>query len=89
MKLELVLQTKGDGVETIRPDATVGELAKRLTEMKIGALVVSFDGRNVAGIVSERDIVKNIARYGADVLNEQVSTIIRGLGRDRHARRVA
>ena len=76
MKLELVLQTKGDNVETITPDTSVAELVARLTELKLGALVVSTDGRTVAGIVSERDVVKSLGRQGPQILDEPVSTIM-------------
>lgn len=76
MKLENVLHNKGDGVETISPDATVAELVTKLTEMKIGALVVSADGIKIAGIVSERDIVKNLARQGPHMLDTPVSEIM-------------
>jgi len=48
----------GKQVQTIAPDATIKELSQSLTELKIGALVVSSDGRNILGIVSERDIVQ-------------------------------
>ena len=76
MQLERVLSTKGDGVETITPDATVSDLVNLLNEMKIGALVVSTDGVKVEGIVSERDVVKSIGNQGAEVLDKPVSEIM-------------
>jgi CBS domain-containing protein len=76
MKLEYVLQNKGSAVATISPDATVAALVEKLTEFRFGALVVSTDGRTVAGIVSERDIVKSLARYGSDTLSRKVSDIM-------------
>lgn len=54
-----VLATKGDAaVHTVAPDATVAELLDSLAEHDIGALVVSTDGVDVLGIVSERDVVR-------------------------------
>lgn len=76
MKLEYVLQNKGDQVETISPDATVAELISKLTQLNIGALVVSADGKAVNGIVSERDVVRHLAQSGADVLSHPVSSIM-------------
>ena len=76
MQLDLVLQNKGDGVETIAPDALVSDLVARLTELKIGALVVSTDGQLVEGIVSERDVVKQLGREGASVMDGPVSAIM-------------
>ena len=47
-----------------------------LSEHGIGALVVSEDGKAVAGIVSERDVVRHLHRSGADVLGSAVSAIM-------------
>ena len=47
-------------VITIGPDATVRELVALLAEYNVGALVVSHDGATVAGIVSERDVVRRL-----------------------------
>lgn len=76
MKLEYVLKNKGDRVETIAPDATVADLVARLGELNIGALVVSADGRTVAGIASERDVVRQLAVEGAAVLDRPVAAIM-------------
>ncbi|WP_307724458.1 CBS domain-containing protein [Aeromicrobium flavum] len=56
---------------TIAPDATVDELLDRLTEYNIGALVVSPDGRSMAGIVSERDVVRKLR----DVPDPRAATV--------------
>lgn len=48
----------GKQVQTIKPDATIKELSQALASFKIGALVVSSDGKRINGIVSERDIVQ-------------------------------
>jgi CBS domain-containing protein len=76
MKLEHVLQNKGAAVETISPDAPVTALLAKLAEFNIGALVVSSDGATVAGIVSERDVVRQLAASGADALALPVSQIM-------------
>lgn len=63
MRISQVLASKAahGGVVTIRPDATVTELLRALAQQGIGAIVVSDDGRSIAGIVSERDIVRAMA----------------------------
>ena len=76
MRITEVLRRKGDTVVTITPDRTVRELLALLGEHRIGALVVSEDGRHVAGIVSERDIVRRLPSDGDVVLDAQVSTIM-------------
>ncbi len=76
MRITEVLRRKGDTVVTITPDRTVRELLALLGEHRIGALVVSEDGRHVAGIVSERDIVRRLPADGDVVLDAPVSAIM-------------
>ena len=57
MNVETILKTKGAKVVTITPETVVGEATKVLKRARIGALVVSDNGANVLGILSERDIV--------------------------------
>lgn len=78
MKLEYILDRKGDRVETITPDVSVGVLVQRLRELNIGALVVSVDGRRVSGIVTERDVVRHLADDGPALLDKPVSAIMTG-----------
>jgi len=61
MNVEAILRTKGTKVVTVTPETTVGETAKILKRARIGAAVVSSDGNDVLGIVSERDIVSALA----------------------------
>jgi CBS domain-containing protein len=74
-----VLRTKGAEVVTVRAEATVRELVQVLAERRIGACVVSEDGRTAVGIVSERDVAKGLARLGAALLDEPVSAICTSL----------
>ncbi len=75
MQISRVLDSKGSEVVTVRPDQDVQALVGLLTQHKVGALVVSPDGRQVAGIVSERDVVRALASVGTSVLTEPVSAI--------------
>jgi CBS domain-containing protein len=74
-----ILKTKTHGVSTARSDDTVHEIAKRLTQKKIGAVVIVGDGGKVSGIISERDIIRMIAEHGAAALTMPVSV---GMTRD-------
>ena len=76
MLISDVIRSKGDLVVTIAPDQTVKTLIDMLDEHRIGALVVSTDGKTIAGIVSERDVVRRLHSDGADVLNLTVSDIM-------------
>jgi CBS domain-containing protein len=61
MKINDAIHAKADqAVVTISPEATVRELIALLAEHNVGALVVSDDGEQVTGIVSERDVVRRL-----------------------------
>jgi len=76
MLIGTILQSKGAEVATIRPDSTVTALLAVLAEKNIGAVVVSEDGSSIAGIVSERDVVRRLHDRGAAVLEDPVSSIM-------------
>lgn len=75
MRIHELLRTKGFHVITVRPSATVLEVVELLKEYNLGAVVVSPDGREVAGIVTERDIVRRLLE-GTDFLAGPVSAIM-------------
>ena len=76
MNVETILRAKGANVETVRPDCSVQEAAQKLTQARIGALVVSADGRRIAGILSERDIIRQIAAAGAGALAQRIDQVM-------------
>jgi CBS domain-containing protein len=76
MRVQGLLRTKGNEVETISPTATIAEVVDALGRHGIGALVVSTDGERIDGIVSERDIVRSLAADGADLLARPVSAVM-------------
>jgi CBS domain-containing protein len=75
MRIHQLLRTKGFHVITVRPSATVLEVVGLLKEYNLGAVVVSPDGREVVGIVTERDIVRRLLE-GTDFLSGPVSAIM-------------
>jgi len=76
MNVEGILRAKGARVVTIKPDATVRDLVDGLREERIGAMVVSEDGRSVLGIISERDVVRGLAERGPRVLDTLVADLM-------------
>src|SRR5712671_1064149 len=76
MNVEGILRSKGATVVTIKPDATVGDLVRGLREDRIGAMVVSEDGRSVLGIISERDVVRGLAERGPRILEAPVAELM-------------
>ena len=76
MSIESILRKKGTDVATIAPDASVKRAADWLHSKNIGALVVTR-GDAVLGLVSEREIVHAISRYGETATSMPVSEIMR------------
>lgn len=76
MRIAEILRTKGSDVTTVPPETGIHALLAVLTERNIGAVVVSPDGSHIAGIVSERDIVRALHLYGAELLDAPVSRIM-------------
>jgi CBS domain-containing protein len=75
MKIADVLKNKGAGVLTVGPDTSVADLLDSLVTRNVGAMVVVSGGEPV-GIVSERDVVRRLHEFGADVLGRPVSDIM-------------
>jgi CBS domain-containing protein len=75
VRISDVLRIKGAQVVTVTPDSDVRHLLEVLAEHHIGAVVVSENGTTVDGIVSERDIVRALAKRGPAVISEPVTAI--------------
>jgi CBS domain-containing protein len=76
MKVAALLKQKGTFVATAKPSDTVRATVATLVQHRIGALVVTSDGRTVEGIVSERDIVTWLDRSGPLLLDGMVGPIM-------------
>jgi len=77
MLVQQILKSKPQGeVVTVAPGASLAEAAELLSSRKIGAVVVSPDGKSVAGILSERDIVRELGRRGPTCLNDKIATMM-------------
>lgn len=72
MNVKSILDAKGRAVATIAADATLADAAHLLAEKRIGAVVVTGPGYSVAGILSERDIVRSLSERGATSLDRSV-----------------
>ena len=75
MNIASLLAKKGVKVVTVGPEDSIREALKRLAEHNIGALVVVDGQGGLAGIVSERDIVRALARTEA-ILAEPIAAIM-------------
>ena len=76
MRVEGILKAKGRNVETTTPDADVRFVIHKLSSLGVGALVVSPEGRTVAGTISERDIVRGLNKHGAGLLDLRAADVM-------------
>ena len=75
MTITAILQGKGHEVTQVRPEDSVLSVVQLLSERRIGCVPVVDDGQ-VLGIFSERDLVHQIARDGASVLERRVGDVM-------------
>ncbi len=73
MTVASILNDKGRDVFNERASAALGDICKKLGTHGVGAIVITSEKGVIEGIISERDIVKAIAREGVSVLDRPVS----------------
>jgi CBS domain-containing protein len=76
MTVRSILSRKGSDVVTIAPIATLSDAVKLLAERRIGAIVATGPDNRVAGILSERDIVRALSERGAAALDDNVGAVM-------------
>lgn len=76
MLVSQILKSKAGGIVTIAPGATLREAVDLLASRRIGAVVVSSDGKSVKGILSERDVVRELGRSGPACLESRVDSVM-------------
>ena len=73
MNVATILRQKGRAVTTASPTTTLLEVANKLAAKRIGAIVIVGPKGTVAGIISERDIVRALSTQGPECLTRPVS----------------
>jgi CBS domain-containing protein len=76
MRISDILGEKGIEVHTALPWCTVNEATRRLADAEVGALVVCDAEKRIRGIVSERDVVRSLAKHGPAVLEKPVESVM-------------
>ena len=77
MIVSQILKSKPEmGVVSVTPDASVSEVVEILSDKRIGTVVVSKDGASLDGILSERDVVRELGRRGVALMAEPASAIM-------------
>ena len=76
MKVESILKSKGRDVQIVGSEESLVLAVHLLSSRSIGALVVSGDGRAVDGLLSEREVVRGLAKHGAALLDLRVRDVM-------------
>ena len=76
MFVRSILLGRRGNVVTIEPTADLAAAVRRLAERRIGALVILGTDHRIAGILSERDIVRALAAHGPTALNKPVGQVM-------------
>jgi CBS domain-containing protein len=77
MQVHQILRSKPkQSVITVKPATSIADAARLLAERRIGAVVVSNDGKALLGILSERDIVRDLGRRGSVCLTDTVEALM-------------
>ena len=76
MKVTALLDAKGRNLVTMGPDTRISTIVQRLQLERIGAIVLSEDAKTIAGIISERDIVYGLTKFGVEILQQPASELM-------------
>jgi CBS domain-containing protein len=76
MRIADLLRKKGTAVATVTPETTVTTLLAGLADKNVGAMVVVAPDGSIAGIVSERDVVRRLNDHGPTLLDGPVADIM-------------
>ncbi|MCB1377545.1 MAG: CBS domain-containing protein [Alphaproteobacteria bacterium] len=76
MAVAHILKQKGAAVHTVAPGDSVQSIVEALAKHRIGAVVVTDSKGSIAGIVSERDVVRAMAGKGGAVLSNTAADIM-------------
>jgi CBS domain-containing protein len=76
MTVKWILDSKGTDVATVEPSADIASAVGLLAAHKIGALVVVDSRHQVAGIISERDIIRELADRGVATLQRTLGEVM-------------
>ncbi len=72
MNVATILKEKGRNVVTAKPTESLLDIVQKLEANRIGCIVILDENENVCGIISERDVVRTLARCGRECLDDPV-----------------
>lgn len=77
MLVKQILVSKGNNdLHWLRPEASIADAARQMSVNRMGTCIVSLEGDDLQGILSERDIVREIGKNGVGVLDQEIASIM-------------
>ena len=76
MTVKSILEEKGHDVLTLGPNDKLSEAVRVLAENRVGALVITNGDRKIVGILSERDIVRSLAKFAGAALDQTIRDVM-------------
>jgi CBS domain-containing protein len=76
MSVNSILDSKGNDITTVEPTTDIASAVSLLAARNIGALIVVDSNQQVAGIISERDVVREVADHGVEALRRSVGDVM-------------
>lgn len=76
MTVAHILASKPNEIIGLNPSSTLLEVSELLAERRIGAILLLNDDESIAGIISERDIVRALAKHGAEAISETAAAFM-------------
>lgn len=76
MTVSVILKSKGAEVISVKPDSALSSVVETLSSRRIGAVLVLHSDGKVAGVLSERDVVRALAQHGAAAMDMAASTFM-------------
>ncbi|MEM8976452.1 MAG: CBS domain-containing protein, partial [Pseudomonadota bacterium] len=78
LTIRAILEAKGKPIFTVQPTDSIATLAAHLRERRVGAAVVSLDGKTIDGVITERDVVYGLATRDGTLKDTPVSELMTG-----------
>lgn len=76
MLVTQIFKRKGERIVTVRPGITISEAVETLKRERIGAVMVVDDAGALAGILSERDVVRAMPEHGPELFALKVEQLM-------------
>lgn len=76
MSVQKLLSGKGTFVSVVKPNFSIRDAMAQLNSDEVPAVVVTSNEEDILGIITEKEVVNGLKRYGEDIMNQPVSKIM-------------